>query len=87
MEEQIKQQLENANWDLIQEPEIKLEAYRSWDSVVNKGSENGFRNAQATVIAPTGTISFLMGAQNSNGQGNRRDDQRKMAAAGTAGLR
>ncbi len=31
-----------------------------WDDVVDLGSEFGFRNAQATVLAPTGTISFMM---------------------------
>src|SRR5207302_4406173 len=38
-----------------------LEAARStWDETVLAGAENGYRNAQATVLAPTGTISFLM---------------------------
>ncbi len=31
-----------------------------WDIVINKGEKYGFRNAQATVLAPTGTISFMM---------------------------
>jgi ribonucleoside-diphosphate reductase alpha chain len=33
---------------------------RSWDEAVEIGEEHGYRNAQATVFAPTGTISFLM---------------------------
>ncbi len=33
---------------------------RSWDEAVELGEEHGYRNAQATVLAPTGTISFLM---------------------------
>jgi len=33
---------------------------RSWDEAVGLGEEHGYRNAQATVLAPTGTISFLM---------------------------
>ncbi|MBV8953406.1 MAG: vitamin B12-dependent ribonucleotide reductase [Solirubrobacterales bacterium] len=38
-----------------------LEAARSsWDEAVAAGEEQGYRNAQATVLAPTGTISFLM---------------------------
>jgi ribonucleoside-diphosphate reductase alpha chain len=38
-----------------------LEAARSaWDEAVELGDEHGYRNAQATVLAPTGTISFLM---------------------------
>ena len=31
-----------------------------WDAVLASGRRHGFRNAQATVLAPTGTISFLM---------------------------
>jgi len=31
-----------------------------WDRVVTEGRKNGFRNAQATVLAPTGTIGLLM---------------------------
>src|SRR5581483_7234906 len=38
-----------------------LEAARTvWDEAVAAGEESGYRNAQATVLAPTGTISFLM---------------------------
>ena len=35
-------------------------AKRAWDDALNLGSEHGFRNAQASVIAPTGTIGLLM---------------------------
>jgi ribonucleoside-diphosphate reductase alpha chain len=35
-------------------------ARRSWEEAVELGEEFGYRNAQATVLAPTGTISFLM---------------------------
>src|SRR5690349_6120018 len=35
-------------------------ARSSWDEAVAAGDEHGYRNAQATVLAPTGTISFLM---------------------------
>jgi len=31
-----------------------------WDEVLTAGRRYGFRNAQATVLAPTGTISFMM---------------------------
>jgi ribonucleoside-diphosphate reductase alpha chain len=31
-----------------------------WDDAVRLGEANGFRNAQATVLAPTGTIGLLM---------------------------
>jgi ribonucleoside-diphosphate reductase alpha chain len=38
-----------------------LEASRTvWDEAVTTGELYGYRNAQATVLAPTGTISFLM---------------------------
>jgi ribonucleoside-diphosphate reductase alpha chain len=35
-------------------------AQRAWDEAVELGEEHGYRNAQASVLAPTGTISFLM---------------------------
>jgi len=35
-------------------------ARRIWDEVLAGGRRHGYRNAQATVLAPTGTISFLM---------------------------
>ena len=35
-------------------------ARQSWDDALNLGEVAGFRNAQATVLAPTGTISFMM---------------------------
>jgi ribonucleoside-diphosphate reductase alpha chain len=42
-------------------PEYLKEAARNlWDEVLDQGRRFGFRNAQATVLAPTGTISFLM---------------------------
>ncbi len=38
-----------------------LEASRTaWEEAVELGEVHGYRNAQATVLAPTGTISFLM---------------------------
>jgi len=40
--------------------ELVEAARRSWDDAVELGDEHGYRNAQATVLAPTGTISFLM---------------------------
>ncbi|MCC6484988.1 MAG: vitamin B12-dependent ribonucleotide reductase [Armatimonadetes bacterium] len=35
-------------------------ACRSWDEAVDLGSRFGYRNAQTTVLAPTGTIAFMM---------------------------
>ncbi len=42
-------------------PEDLLSSGRAaWDEAINVGSEHGFRNAQASVLAPTGTIGFMM---------------------------
>ncbi len=42
-------------------PEDLLTAARqSWDDALDLGEVHGYRNAQATVLAPTGTISFMM---------------------------
>ncbi len=35
-------------------------AMSAWDDALSLGEENGYRNAQATVIAPTGTIGLVM---------------------------
>ncbi|MDQ6858171.1 MAG: vitamin B12-dependent ribonucleotide reductase [Chloroflexota bacterium] len=35
-------------------------ARQAWDDAVTIGKANGYRNAQASVLAPTGTISFMM---------------------------
>src|SRR6187200_749921 len=35
-------------------------ARRAWDDALDLGEVSGWRNAQATVLAPTGTISFMM---------------------------
>lgn len=35
-------------------------AMRAWDRAIELGEKNGYRNAQATVIAPTGTIGLVM---------------------------
>ena len=49
--------IENA--DIV--PADLLSACRkSWDDALNLGEVHGYRNAQATVLAPTGTISFMM---------------------------
>jgi len=39
---------------------LKEEAAKVWDSAAELGKRHGYRNAQVTVLAPTGTISFLM---------------------------
>ena len=35
-------------------------ATQEWEKVVALGDQNGFRNAQASLLAPTGTIGFMM---------------------------
>ncbi|HEV8462017.1 MAG TPA: vitamin B12-dependent ribonucleotide reductase, partial [Gaiellaceae bacterium] len=35
-------------------------ARKTWDDALDLGEVHGYRNAQATVLAPTGTISFMM---------------------------
>ncbi len=35
-------------------------ATQAWADVIKTGEKNGFRNAQASVLAPTGTIGFMM---------------------------
>ena len=39
---------------------IKDVAEDSWDNAINIGHNSGYRNAQVTVLAPTGTIGFMM---------------------------
>jgi ribonucleoside-diphosphate reductase alpha chain len=40
--------------------ELYQTAKASWDDAVELGEQFGYRNAQATVLAPTGTIGFMM---------------------------
>ena len=39
---------------------LKDEAVSVWDSALALGKKHGYRNAQVSVLAPTGTIGFLM---------------------------
>jgi ribonucleoside-diphosphate reductase alpha chain len=39
---------------------LKKEAAKTWKRAAEFGKRHGYRNAQVTVLAPTGTISFLM---------------------------
>ena len=41
-------------------PDLGEAAIRAWDEALRLGEEHGYRNAQATVIAPTGTIGLVM---------------------------
>src|SRR5207237_5002952 len=44
----------------LMDEDLMAAARNAWDDAVALGDEHGYRNAQATVLAPTGTISFLM---------------------------
>jgi ribonucleoside-diphosphate reductase alpha chain len=39
---------------------LKDEARECWNCALSRGKQAGYRNAQVTVLAPTGTIAFLM---------------------------
>ena len=39
---------------------LTREAHQAWDNAIEAGQRFGFRNAQVTVLAPTGTIGFMM---------------------------
>ena len=41
-------------------PALMQHARTAWDRAIELGEEHGYRNAQATVIAPTGTIGLVM---------------------------
>jgi ribonucleoside-diphosphate reductase alpha chain len=40
--------------------DLFLAAQESWDTLVAHGEKFGFKNSQVTVLAPTGTIGFMM---------------------------
>ena len=53
------------HWEQVEQipacpSDLQRAARRIWDRVLTEGRRHGFRNAQATVLAPTGTISFMM---------------------------
>ncbi|MEO0485117.1 MAG: vitamin B12-dependent ribonucleotide reductase [Pseudomonadota bacterium] len=49
--------LDHANCPDARLPKVAMEA---WDQALELGQQNGYRNAQATVVAPTGTIGLVM---------------------------
>jgi ribonucleoside-diphosphate reductase alpha chain len=40
--------------------DLYMAAQESWDNALSLGEKHGFRNSQVTVLAPTGTIGFMM---------------------------
>ena len=49
-----------SNVDSLASREMLLSAQECWDRALFLGEKHGYRNAQSTVIAPTGTIGLLM---------------------------
>ncbi|MEM7121844.1 MAG: vitamin B12-dependent ribonucleotide reductase [Pseudomonadota bacterium] len=46
--------------DSLPDRDLGEAAIRAWESAVRLGEYHGYRNAQATVVAPTGTIGLVM---------------------------
>ena len=46
--------------DECPDEDLAMAARRVWDEALNLGEQYGYRNAQATVVAPTGTIGLVM---------------------------
>lgn len=44
----------------VSDAQVHKLATKAWEDVQKLGEKNGFRNAQASVLAPTGTIGFMM---------------------------
>ena len=42
------------------QPELYMGAQQAWDDALELGEKFGFKNSQVTVLAPTGTIGFMM---------------------------
>ncbi|MPM49770.1 Vitamin B12-dependent ribonucleotide reductase [bioreactor metagenome] len=57
-----KHQAANDELRTVNEMDVTLHqvATQEWEKVVSLGAQNGFRNAQASLLAPTGTIGFMM---------------------------
>jgi ribonucleoside-diphosphate reductase alpha chain len=79
------------------QPDLLAAARHAWDEALSIGSEHGFRNSQATVLAPTGTIGLMMdcdttgiepdlgpGEDEEDGRWRLADDRQPDGAAGAA---
>ena len=42
------------------QPQLMIAAQQSWDDALSLGEQHGYKNSQVTVLAPTGTIGFMM---------------------------
>lgn len=58
----IDKHLTAANQIKVDDPDnpFVIAAAQTWEDAYNYGDDFGYRNAQATVLAPTGTIGFMM---------------------------
>lgn len=56
----VIEQHADAAYELPDVPGLTSSARAAWDRARAQGGLHGFRNAQVTVAAPTGTISFMM---------------------------
>ncbi|MFG2918650.1 vitamin B12-dependent ribonucleotide reductase [Kitasatospora sp. NPDC048298] len=61
---QVMKQHADASLDAVSvddlDSPVRLAANKTWQDVLRIGAQNGFRNAQASVLAPTGTIGLMM---------------------------
>lgn len=62
--QRVMKQHADASLDAVSSDELDapvwLAANKTWQDVLRLGAQNGFRNAQASVLAPTGTIGLMM---------------------------
>ncbi|MGW2252762.1 vitamin B12-dependent ribonucleotide reductase [Kitasatospora sp. NPDC001660] len=59
MKQHADASLDAVSFDDLDAP-VWLAANKTWQDVLRLGAQNGFRNAQASVLAPTGTIGLMM---------------------------
>lgn len=52
--------LDDINKNHMKDSQLLEAAYEDWGAALQLGEESGYRNAQVTVLAPTGTIGLLM---------------------------
>jgi len=50
----------SAKTETTLDKDVWVEANKAWDSCLSTGDKNGWRNAQISVLAPTGTIGLMM---------------------------